>query len=150
MNEHESAAMWKLYSSSNEAVCIRSTYRRLRLCLPKCVFFGEVRYINYEKEAFPSSNFLHFIMHKRLSFEHERELRAVFWELLGTPDAQPFKARIEANGLAIDVDLPALIERVYVSPTAPFWFANLVVAMTGKCGFAFPVTQSALAETPLY
>jgi hypothetical protein len=35
MNEHESAALWKLYSGSNEAVCIRSTYRRLRKCLPQ-------------------------------------------------------------------------------------------------------------------
>jgi hypothetical protein len=32
MNEHESAAMWKLYSSSNDAVCIRSVYRHLRQC----------------------------------------------------------------------------------------------------------------------
>ena len=50
MNENESAAMWKLYSSSSEAVCIRSTYRRLRLCLPQCVLVGEVNYINYEIE----------------------------------------------------------------------------------------------------
>src|SRR5579871_3476871 len=26
MNEYESAAMWKLYSSSSEAVCVQSTY----------------------------------------------------------------------------------------------------------------------------
>lgn len=48
MSEHESAAMWKLYSSSDEAVCVRSTYPRMRLCLPKCVFIGEVNYIDYD------------------------------------------------------------------------------------------------------
>jgi hypothetical protein len=150
MNEHESAAMWKLYSSSNEAVCIQSTYRRLRLCLPPCVLIGEIDYINYETEGFSVSNTFNFIMHKRLSFAHERELRAIFWEMDGTPEAQPFKAQIESSGLGIEVDLPALIERVCVSPTAAPWFANLVTAMTKKCGFAFPVSQSILAAAPLY
>jgi hypothetical protein len=150
MNEHESAAMWKLYSSSNEAICIRSTYRRLRLCAPKCVLVGEVNYINYETEAFGADFTFNFIMHKRLSFAHERELRAIFWEMDGTPDAQAYKARIESSGLAVRADLPALVERVYVSPTAMPWFADLVRTMTAKCGFAFPVSQSALAEAPLY
>jgi hypothetical protein len=150
MNEHESAAMWKLYSSSNESVCIRSTYRRLRMNLPKTVFVGEVRYINYEQDGFSLDNVFNFIMHKRLSFAHERELRAIFWEMDGTTEAQPLKAWIEPSGLAIQVDLPALVEQVYVSPAAAPWFAKLVEAMTTKCGFSFPVGQSSLAATPLY
>jgi hypothetical protein len=150
INEHESAAMWKLYSSSHEAVCIRSTYRRLRQCLPQCVYIGEVNYINYETEGFSSGNTFNFIMHKRLSFAHERELRAIFWAMDGTPEAQPYKAQIEPSGLAVEVDLPALIERVYVSPTAAPWFGNLVKAMTTRCGYAFPVSQSTLAAEPLY
>ena len=148
MNEHESAAMWKLYSSSNEAVCIRSTYRRLRQCLPKTVMVGEVNYINWETQGFPADNGLNFIMHKRLSFSHERELRAIFWEMAG--DAQSYKAHIESGGLAIEVDLSSLIERVYVTPTAAPWFSNLVGAMTARCGYAFPVDQSILAAAPLY
>jgi hypothetical protein len=150
MNEHESAAMWKLYSSSNEAVCIRSTYRRLRLCLPQCVFIGEVSYIDYETGGFSEANLFNSIMHKRLSFAHERELSAIFWEVDGTPEAQPYKPQVEASGLAMQVDLSALIERVYVSPAAAPWFANLVDAMTTKCEFTFPVSHSALAAAPLY
>jgi hypothetical protein len=150
MNEHESAAMWKLYSSSHEAVCIRSTYRRLRQCLPQCVYIGEVNYINYETEGFSVGNSFNFIMHKRLSFEHERELRAIFWDRDGTPEAQPYKAHIGPSGLAIEVDLSALIERVYVSPTAESWFGALVQAMTTRCEYTFPVSQSALAADPLY
>jgi hypothetical protein len=53
MNEHESAAMWKLYSSSNEAVCIQSTYRRLRCSLEESVMIGEINYINYEMQRIP-------------------------------------------------------------------------------------------------
>jgi hypothetical protein len=109
-----------------------------------------VRPANYETEGFPVSNGFNYIMHERLSFSHERELRAIFWELDGAPEAQSFKAKIQPGGLAIEVDLPSLIEHVYVSPTAAPWFTNLVTAMTGRCGFSFNVRQSSLAAAPLY
>jgi len=150
MSEHESAAMWKLYSSSNEAVCVRSTYRRLRLCIPQSVFVGEVTYIDYETESFPPYQLMNHIMHKRLSFSYERELRAIFWERDGSPEAQPYKAKIESSGLLLEVELPSLIEQVYVSPIAAPWFAKLVEDMTAKCGFSFPVRQSTLSTAPLY
>jgi hypothetical protein len=111
---------------------------------------GEVRYIDYDIEEFPEAIVFYSIMHKRLSFTHERELRAIFWERLGTPDAQPYKSQIEPNGLAIKVNIPALIEHVFVSPTAAPWFANLVQAMTGKCGFTLPIDHSPLSAAPLY
>jgi len=47
------------------------------------VLIGEVNYINYETQGFAISNAMNFIMHKRLSFAHERELRAIFWEMDG-------------------------------------------------------------------
>jgi hypothetical protein len=150
MNEQESAAMWKLYSSSNEAVCIRSTYRRLRARLPQDVMIGEVKYINYETQWFNASQAFDYIMHKRLSFAHERELRAIIWDLNWVKDSERHNPGIEPSGLAFGVDLPALVERVYVSPTATSWFADLIRAITVKYGFAFHVSQSSLAETPLY
>jgi hypothetical protein len=150
MSEHESAAMWKLYSSSSESVCVRSTYRRLRLCIPQFVFVGEVNYIDYETQSFPPYQMFNYITHKRLSFSHERELRAVFWEMDGTPEAQPYKSKIGPSGSTIEVELPSLIEQVYVSPTAAPWFAKLVEGMTAKCGFSFPVSQSVLSTAPLY
>ena len=47
MSEHESAAMWKLYARTEEAVCIRSTYARLQKALPDDVYLGRVQYIDY-------------------------------------------------------------------------------------------------------
>jgi hypothetical protein len=150
MNEHESAAMWSLYSQSNGGVCIQSTYRRLRSCLPKCVFIGEVKYIDYQTEGFFPRQGFNFILHKRKSFEHERELRAVFWDRLGTPEAQPYKAKIEASGIWIEVNLSSLIERVYISPTAEPWLARVIQEVTAKYELSVPVLQSALGESPLY
>ncbi|QBR72188.1 hypothetical protein CU048_13940 [Beijerinckiaceae bacterium] len=150
MNEHESAGMWNLYLRSNEGVCIQSTYRRLRSCLPQCVFIGEVNYIDYETEGFSASNGFNFIVHKRKSFEHERELRAVFWEVDGTPDAQPYKMKIEPAGLSIEVDLLSLIETVHISPAAETWLARVIQDVTTKYDLHIPILQSALAESPLY
>lgn len=150
MNEHESAAMWRLYLSANEGVCIQSTYRRLRSCLPKCIFVGEVNYIDYNTDSFSQLTLFDAIVHKRKSFVHERELRAVFWELDGTPGAQPYKTKIEPAGLWIDVDLPSLIEAVHISPTAEPWLSSVIQEVTAKYGLHVPVTQSALAGSPLY
>jgi hypothetical protein len=150
MNEHESAAMWSLYLRSNEGVCIQSTYRKLRSGLPKFVHIGEVDYIDYEIEAFSIDNAFNFIMHKRKSFEHERELRAVFWEMDGTPDAEPYKTKIEPAGLWIDVDLQSLIETVRISPAAEPWLASVIQEATAKYDLNVPVLQSALAGSPLY
>jgi hypothetical protein len=150
MNEHESAAMWSLYLQSNEGVCIQSTYRRLRAGLPECVLIGEVEYLDYHTEAFSPSNRFNHIMHKRKSFEHERELRAVFWDMDGSPDAQTYKPTIEDAGLWIPVDLPSLIERVYVNPTAEPWLATVIREVTAKYNLQVPVCQSSLSESPLY
>jgi hypothetical protein len=150
MNEHESAAMWSLYSRSGDGMCIRSDYRRLRKCLPKCVPIGEVNYIDYAADGFSVQNAFNCIVHKRKSFEHERELRAVFWEMDGTPEAQPLKAKIEAAGLWIDVDLDSLIDSIHISPTAAPWLKEVIEGITRKYDLAVSVSQSTLADAPLY
>jgi hypothetical protein len=77
INERESAAMWKLYSKSNEAVCIQSTFRKLYNAVRSVSQVGEVRYVDYETSWIPESNPLAPFIYKRLSFEHEREVRAI-------------------------------------------------------------------------
>lgn len=52
MKEYESAAMWRLYAQTNEAVAIKSTFKRLRESLPNSdeLLIGKVKYIDYKKE----------------------------------------------------------------------------------------------------
>jgi hypothetical protein len=58
MNEHESAAMWKLYLKSDEGIAIQSTYRKLRESITddEKVYLGVVKYIDYEKEWIDAGN----------------------------------------------------------------------------------------------
>jgi hypothetical protein len=74
---HESAAMWKLYTSDNHSNCIRSTFQPLWDCLPeKLCYLGEVTYLDYDSEFFDHGNMFDLVLHKRTSFAHEREVVA--------------------------------------------------------------------------
>jgi hypothetical protein len=81
MNENESAAMWKLYSKSDESIAIQTTYSALAKVLPESCMMGLVKYISYEHDMISEDNLFWRFLHKRRSFEHEREVRAVYWEL---------------------------------------------------------------------
>src|SRR5919197_2638194 len=88
MNNHKSAAMWQLYCSNTQGLAIRSTYQALCESFrnyPRAVYVGVMNYIEYDQELIrdPGSNtpllfnMLYPLMHKRRSYQHEAELRAV-------------------------------------------------------------------------
>jgi hypothetical protein len=79
MNEGESAAMWRLYAKTNEAICIQSTYEQLKSCLPNFTNIGMVNYIDYDKEWVPEDSIYNPFLFKRQSFQHEREIRAIIF-----------------------------------------------------------------------
>ncbi len=149
MNEYESAAMWALYARSSEAIAIQSTYNRLHTCLPSGIFVGEVQYIDYTKDWLPEGNTFAPFVHKRKSFEHERELRAVIQDLpiedvilVGKQNPEP--------GRSVHVDLDTLLEAVYIAPSAPSWFRSLVASITRKYGLDTPIVHSSLDAKPVY
>jgi hypothetical protein len=158
MNEVESAAMWKIYSTSKDSVCLQTTFARLRDALPKDdVYIGVVNYISYDRDMIPDDNGLWPLFHKRKSFEHERELRAVWsniknMDCKGPPnDAYPDDYHPDPRGYVWKhVDLGALIENVYVSPTAGPWFRELLEKVLRRYGLNVPAHQSDLAADPLY
>jgi hypothetical protein len=121
INPAQSAAMWHLYSA-HHGVAIKTTVRRLIDAFqsePTKIIIGSVQYVDFrtpaEKEA---ERCLSPFFVKRRSFEHEKELRAVSWNsrLL----------RRKGSGMYVNVDLPSLIEDVYVSPTVEGWIVDVV------------------------
>jgi hypothetical protein len=162
MNECESSAMWKIYSSAKESVCIQSTYAKLRTVLAEDVYIGVVEYISYQHDKIPAGNTFWPLMRKRRSFEHEKELRAV-WS--AWPNEEPvayeegelpqeherMPERAPGENVWKPVDLTALVERIFVSPTAKPWFLELVKRVLKTYGLAsLPVQQSDLAAEPLF
>lgn len=151
INEYESAAMWKLYSSSKEAIAIQSTYQKLFDCLPEKNFFvGKVKYIDYDKEWMPEGNSFYPFVHKRKSFEHEHELRAVHQSLPQKDGKIVLDLPNEKFGISVSVNLNQLIENVFVAPETAEWFNHLVVGVLEQYALDFEVKQSRLDESPVY
>jgi hypothetical protein len=157
VQEHESAAMWSSYLRSLDGIAVQSTYRRLADALAGYsdfdVFIGLVRYIDYDREAIPWGNALFPFMHKRKSFEHERESRALIWtpqhgrNEIGDSTKNRFH---DVSGLHVRVDLNVLIQRIFVAPTAPAWIVELISSLILKFGPVKEVVHSRLADSALY
>jgi hypothetical protein len=151
LNNHESAAMWRLYLKSNEGIAIQTTFQKLRdsfSITQDDIYLGQVSYIDYEIDWFESGNILNPFVHKRKSFEHEKEVRAVVMKW--PTDPFDFAKDTIGQGLLIPVDMNILVEKIYVSPDAPSWFASLVRSVVGRYNLNYEVTQSDLNQQPLY
>jgi len=153
VSDYESAGMWNLYAKTEEAVCIQSTYGRLKNCLPNNVKIGLVRYVDYLSEWIPESNLLAPFIYKRKSFEHEKELRAVL-NLSGIDNSDLSFSDIEGDppngGKWVSLDISKLIEKVYVAPYAPKWFGDLVENVVKTYNISKPVVKSSLDDEPIF
>ena len=127
LNEEESAAMWDLYLGSANGIAIKTNIRNLINCFDYNdydLFFGEVQYINYIQEM-ASNNAIETLFYKRKSFSHENEFRLIVFEDPEDKFFNDFGANVQCN-------LEVLIDEIYVSPTSPIWFKNLVRSVTDK------------------
>jgi hypothetical protein len=159
MNDYESAALWSIYTKAMQGVAIQSTFSRLCDCFKEYsennVFIGVMNYIDYNTEIIPiSENVFPPLLHKRKSFEHEKELRAViihpkeFYSKHRAGKHDEFNGG-DQTGLDIKVDLNILIERIYVAPTTDKWVKELLVSVTKKYGIDKPIEQSSLDDSPI-
>lgn len=148
INDHESAAMWSLYSAAG--VAVRSTIGRLSRALTPpdgtTVQLGPVQYVDYSSHRLPHNHPLLPFFHKRRSFEHESEFRALVFEHLGPPGA----TTPGPPGKLIPVDLATLIETIHVAPNRGSWEREAIEAGLRRFGLEMPVVKSRLDDSPLY
>ena len=149
-NEHESAAMWKLYGQADESVAVEADYQTLADALPNTVYLGLVKYIDYDKQWLPEGNTFYPFVHKRKSFEHEREVRAVVQEFPTDSTGIQTGRKNSLSGIQIDIDAGTLVKCVRISPTSPDWFRDLVDATSRQFGYAFRVLRSDLHSEPVF
>jgi hypothetical protein len=85
LSEHESSAMWDIYSRRNEGIAVVSCESRIEAALSgyaESIYGGRVTYGDYSAEKFviDEGNAFTPILHKRLSFAYEAEYRLVYWD----------------------------------------------------------------------
>lgn len=144
MSEHESDAMWKLYTRNKEGIAIQSTFRRLCNAFAEAeqeVHAGTVDYLDYETDVYDDHNTFSGFLHKRKGFEHERELRVIYQDL---------GQGVCHYGLYIPISLSTLVERVHIVPFAADWFADLVRSVTKTYCADLQVVRSSLDGEPEY
>ena len=137
-NEYESEAMWKLYISSKfQGVAIQTSMERLCNSIGTDEFeVGAVKYSSFDEPLNIESK---PIWYKRKAFMHENEVRVVIRKV-GT----------SLSGMLVPVDLEQLIEKIYISPSAPDWFSKLVENVVKKYGLVKTVEHSRLDDKPIY
>jgi len=149
LNDYESAAMWPLYVQGKEGVAIQSTVGRLKRAFDPStqdVVVGAVRYIDHSTDTIPRNNFLQAFLHKRKSFEHERELRALVFMPHNRDGVQ---GPVPEDGIDVVVDLRVLVEAVHLAPGSPLWFENTVRSTLKVLGYEdLQVRRSGLEEEP--
>ena len=153
---YESAAMWDLYANRGLGVAVKSTVGRLadtlttNLASDQEPFYGtRVRYIDYQLDTFPTDNLLWPLVHKRKSFEHEKEFRIVSTRL---PQYESGKRASPENlpGLSVSVDPELLVQDVYVAPGSESWFLDVIQGTCSELGLNREVKQSSLDDDPFY
>jgi hypothetical protein len=153
LSEHESDAMWKLYSRSNASIALKTTCGKLRAQMPESARFGKLNYVDFSTFVPPPGPFTYDpVFFKRKAFEHEKEMRIK----LETPEEELGERMRNLSsaggkiGKSVRVDLPSLVECLIVNPTAPQWLAECIRDVTKRYELGFEVRQSTLAQLPTY
>ncbi len=160
INENESDAMWQLYLKNNEGVAIQTTSDDLSKSLNNCeqnIGISKIRYLNYEtdiwydEETYPNPyyNFITPIVHKRIEFEHEKELRLYHHnteaEKEGYWNSQP-----NHIGELIKLDLDIMINSVVFPPNIDQETSDIIIKIAASFGYQFNFRKSKLNSDLYY
>ena len=151
-SEYESAAMWNRYARDHDGVAIKTDFRSLAASFtdPTTVHIGRVEYVDYRSTFIPEHSIYPAFLCKRISFEYEREVRALITEFPPSDGAGlgAHSPDVWDVGRYCQIELGQLIHEVVVSPLSPEWFIQLVQSVASKYGLRSPVRRSSLADVP--
>lgn len=154
----ESEAMWKLYGDSGKAIAIRTTVGKLAEALGK-KFDGKiarVKYVNYthttqsDYEAIMNAHDQKILLdpiYKRISYAHEKEVRAY----MPIEGAQIDNLETYRPHMA-PIDCVLMIEEIVVSPFCSNSYVKATKAIARNFGLEEKVRQSTLLSDlkPIY
>ncbi|MFS2159217.1 DUF2971 domain-containing protein [Pseudomonas sp. Pseusp122] len=151
-SNHESEAMWKLYSDLGKGIAVKTTVGRLKKALEvggeksgdRLIYIGKVKYIDFQRDEFEPGECVvdgHVSpLLKRKSFEHENEVRAFFVGDIDVENVNTF----QPVSHQVKVDIKELIEDIYISPFASGSFSNAVRSIASRFGFEIELKNSSL------
>lgn len=142
MNDSECYAMWYMYCSSKNSVCVQTTESRFKASLPDNIAFNPVRYINYDDFDASIEKMSDPFFYKKQEFSFEKEFRAI---VTNYDDMDVKKEFIEEK-----VDLNCLIEKIIVHPESDSWFLNVIDGLCKKFGLNVEIIPSSMKSKPTF
>lgn len=149
-SNHESEAMWKLYASANGGLAIKTHFDSFvkSFITNENIHIGRIQYVDYDTDMIPENDPLSPYLHKRKSFEHEQEVRAI---VQNVPTGQVAKLQDDYDvGIYYEVDLNLLIQEVVVDPFTPEWFLDLVNLIARRYNLQASIVPSRLGVSPTW
>lgn len=141
-------AMWRLYGAEKDgSVCVKSTVAKLEPQLPRWITLGRVRYVSYDERWPEAANAYVPFFRKRTCFEHEREVRLLFNSALDDVPNGPVEV---AKGYAVPFDPELTFLTIYISPTAPPWFEEVVKSSLKRLEMQIDVEPAPMARKPAF
>lgn len=160
INEEQSDAMWKIFLDTNNGIAIKSTIGDLKRGLSKSnddIYISQMYYHNFSKVTFDDllkeekqrmrqsfGEGVNMFKYKRISFEHEKELRLMFIDLPIPHVTRDCPERPCLEFKKIDIVVESLINEIVIAPFADRWFKTLVEKFVSSFHLNLSVTQSDL------
>jgi hypothetical protein len=161
INKYESDGMWQLYLKSNEGVSIKSSVKRIINALEKTqekICISKVRYIDYDQDIwfnrneYPNTHYNYYapLIHKRIEFEDESELRLLYHIEHIEHDSQFWIHQEFEKGMMISVELDILIDKVIIPPSADIYIEKRIKDLLDYYKLDKPIIKSKLSSEPIY
>jgi hypothetical protein len=157
MTPYEDIAMWERFVKYNSAdgVAMRSTFAELKSTIETpALNVGVVRYIDYDSEVFSQAqmNIVRHIMHKRIFYRNECEVRGVALSMAAEPIRRqyvdPFLTP-DREGFLASVNVQQLIKGVVLHPRASAALSERVSKLCNLYALPLP-NRSAISSTPQF
>lgn len=153
---YESDAMWKLYAGEHKGIAICTTPDRIRTAFKpfrlgpeygvEDLWGGPVQYVDLTKVRMRGVAMLDRFFFKHRAFEWEREYRLA----ISVRMAEEFGVQVPENGILVDVDLSALIERIVLGSTTTETERATVAQHVAAAGLSDRLELSTLLGQPRY
>jgi hypothetical protein len=155
IEDHESDAMWQLYSGEGKGIAITTSTERLSAAFKpfrlrpsygeENIASGCVRYVDLLAERLQLNGSERFF-YKHNAFSWEREFR----QMISLRMAEEFGADVPNDGIYVECDLSSLVDEIYLGPSLDEETQESVRKACEAKGLADKVKLSCLLGRPRY
>nr|WP_311733179.1 DUF2971 domain-containing protein [Granulicella mallensis] len=149
-NESESEAMWRIYAENGKAVAIETTFDGLKESIENrdssnVIHIYPVKYLDFFDTSLKPQDCVvegHLApLLKRLSYQHEHEIRAFISKVAPSPRAASDVSFWKPEPIRLPVDVKALVKAIHISPYADSVFTNSVISICESFGLGSGIVR---------